>query len=204
MKVIIVGPGGVLENAIWLVGYESLCIMLYEDPELATKIFEAIGSRIRRYYELSGPWAAVGACISNDDWGFKTQTMLSTAQMHKYVLPWHDQIVQTIHAAGKPAILHSCGRLDTVMDDIVDGLHYDGKHSYEDAITPVEQMYERWSDKIAIMGGIDVDFVIRSAPEDVTRRCKAMLEADRRIAAATHLGRVTLCPNMYRTTNTWR
>ena len=52
---------------------------------------------------------------------------------------------------------------------------YDGKHSFEDTIIPVEQAYERWSGRIAILGGIDVDFLCRSKPNQIKDRCKAML-----------------------------
>jgi uroporphyrinogen decarboxylase len=62
------------------------------------------------------------------------------------------------------------------MDDIIDVMRYDGKHSYEDAIMPVEEAYERWGRRIAIMGGIDVDFLIRAPAEAVQARSRAMLE----------------------------
>jgi len=176
MKIIVYGPGGVLENVMQLVGYEGLCLMIADDPELVEKIFADVGSRLVRYYELSAPHPAVGAVISNDDWGFNAQTMLSPADMRRYVFPWHERIVEAIHAAGKPAILHSCGNLEDVMDDIIDGMRYDGKHSYEDKICPVEDAYERWGKRIAILGGIDLDFVCRSTPEQITARAQAMLD----------------------------
>ncbi|HPA61302.1 MAG TPA: hypothetical protein PLS01_07025, partial [Clostridia bacterium] len=50
MKLMVMGPGGVLENVIELVGYENLCLMLYDQPELAGRIFDAVGSRLVRYY----------------------------------------------------------------------------------------------------------------------------------------------------------
>lgn len=49
MKFVVYGPGGVLENVIKLVGYDSLCYMLYEDPKLVQDIFDAVGSRLVRY-----------------------------------------------------------------------------------------------------------------------------------------------------------
>jgi uroporphyrinogen decarboxylase len=176
MKAIAHGPGGVLENVVWLVGYERLCYMLFEDEPLAADIFEAVGSRMVRHYEILGKFDTIGALISNDDWGFKTQTMLPPDAMRKLVFPWHRKIVQTIHAAGKPAILHSCGNLDAIMDEIIDDIGYDGKHSYEDNILPVEGAYEKWGRRIAILGGLDLDFVVRSAPEAIHERAGAMLD----------------------------
>ena len=40
------------------------------------------------------------------------------------------------------------------MDDLIDGLGYDGKHSFEDSIIPVEEAYERWGSRIAILGAL--------------------------------------------------
>jgi uroporphyrinogen decarboxylase len=174
MKLIVCGPCGVLENAIALVGYERLCMLLFDNPKLAGKIFAAIGDRLVKYYKICASYESVGALISNDDWGFKTQTMLSPADMRKFVLPWHKKIVDTIHNAGKQVILHSCGKLDEVMDDIIE-IGYDAKHSYEDIIEPVESFYKRMSDKIAVVGGIDLNFIINSSELEIAKRSKDML-----------------------------
>lgn len=175
MRFVAHGPSGVLENVIGLVGFERLCMIIMLEPDLAADIFEAVGSRLVRYYELCASFDSVGACISNDDWGFKNQTMLSPDDMRRYVFPWHRRIVAAIHAAGKPAILHSCGNLEAVMDDVIDDMGYDGKHSYEDAILPVEQAYERWGERIAVLGGIDVDFLVRSEPDCIRSRAEKLV-----------------------------
>ena len=48
----------------------------------------------------------------------------------------------------------------------------DARHSYEDKILPVEEAYKEYAGRLAVMGGIDVDFLCRktrrkfeSAPE---------------------------------------
>jgi uroporphyrinogen decarboxylase len=181
MKLTVFGPGGVLENAIALVGYERLCMLLVDEPQLVDDIFSSIGERLVKYYQICAGVDTVGALISNDDWGFKTQTMLSPADMRKYIIPWHKKIAKTIHAAGKPAILHSCGKLNEVMSDIIYEIGYDAKHSYEDTIEPVESFYDRMAGKIAVLGGIDLDFVIRSSEKQIKERCLNMLKRSEKI-----------------------
>ncbi len=176
MKFIVYGPGGVLENVIAITGYENLCFLMADEEQLVADLFEAVGSRLVRYYQKVADHPAVGALISNDDWGHATQTMLSTADMKKFVVPWHVEIAKTIHAAGKPAILHSCGNLRHVMDDVIDTIGYQAKHSYEDKIQPVEEAYEQYHHRIAILGGIDLDFVCRAEPAEIWERSVAMLE----------------------------
>ena len=176
MKFISQGPNGVLENVIGLVGYDNLCIMIHDDPELAKQIFDEVGSRLLRYYQLVAKHDSVCAIISNDDWGFKTQPMLSPADMRKYVFPWHKKIVEAGHAAGKPVILHSCGNADEIMEDIIEDMGFDAKHSFEDIIEPIEEAYEKYKGRIALLGGIDVGFVCTAPPAEIDARCRAMLK----------------------------
>jgi uroporphyrinogen decarboxylase len=96
--------------------------------------------------------------------------------MRKYVFPWHKKIVEVAHENKKPAILHSCGNAGEIMDDIIDGIKFNGKHSFEDVIMPVEENYKIWGKRVGIIGGMDVDFLIRSSPEEIKNRCEAMLE----------------------------
>jgi len=176
MKFVVSAPGGLLENVTSLVGFENLCFMLYENEELSKVIFDAVGSRLLRFYEISSSVPAVGALIVNDDWGFKTQTMIPPEMLRELVFPWHKKIVEAIHQNRKFAILHSCGNLEAVMDDVVAELKYDAKHSFEDAIIPVEDYWQQWHGKIAVLGGIDVDFLTRSTPEQIKSRCLKMFE----------------------------
>lgn len=188
MKMIPYGPGGVLENVIALLGYENLCYLIVDDPELVQDIFEAVGSRFVRFYEICCTYDSVGAIISNDDWGFNTQTMLSSYDMRKYVFPWHKRIAEIGHSHHLPVILHSCGQLERVMDDLIDDIGFDAKHSYEDKIMPVEQAYNRYSSRIAVLGGIDVDFVCRSTPLEIYTRACDLIKQTQNIGYAIGTG----------------
>ena len=62
------------------------------------------------------------------------------------------------------------------MDDVIGDMGFDAKHSFEDAIQPVEEAYEAYRGRIALLGGVDMDFLCRSTPEAVYRRSRALLE----------------------------
>ncbi|NLF22365.1 MAG: hypothetical protein GX590_04325 [Lentisphaerae bacterium] len=176
MKLMVYTPNGVLENVIALVGYDNLCLLLADDPGLVGDIFARVGETLLAFYRRALDYRSVGLVMVNDDWGFKTQPMLAPAQMREFVFPWHRRIVETAHAAGRPAVLHACGNLQTLMEDIIGDLGYDGKHSYEDAICPVEEAYRRWGSRLAILGGLDLDFMVRADPAAIYQRAKRMLE----------------------------
>lgn len=168
-------PGGVLENATFLLGFENMCYLLADGSGLAEDVFHEVGSRLLAMYKRAMHHPAIGFLMSNDDWGFKSQLMLSPDDMRRLVFPWHKQYVEVAHAAGKPAMLHSCGNLASVMDDVIDEMGFDAKHSYEDTIQPIEQAYDAYGSRIAMLGGIDVDFICRTTPDEVYARSARML-----------------------------
>lgn len=176
MKLLGFSNGGVLENATDIVGFENLCMLYLLDPDLCREIFRNIGERLIEFYTIVASMDSVGACVVNDDWGFKTQTMFPPEMMQEYVFPYTRKIVEVIHSQGKPAILHSCGNLKHIMDLVIDELKLDGKHSFEDGIYPVEDAYQWWSERIAIMGGIDMDFLARKSPREVYSRAIKLME----------------------------
>lgn len=176
MKLLGFSNGGVLENATDIVGFENLCMMYLLDPELCTEVFRNIGERLVEFYTIVASMDSVGACVVNDDWGFKTQTMFPPEMMQEYVFPYTRKIVEVIHNNGKPAILHSCGNLNDIMDVVIDDLKLDGKHSFEDGIYPVENAYKSWHKRIAILGGIDMDFLARKSAAEIYSRAMKLLE----------------------------
>ena len=53
----------------------------------------------------------------------------------------------------------------------------EAKHSFEDVILPVEEAKRRWGDRIAILGGVDVDLMTRGTPDQVRTRTREVLTA---------------------------
>ncbi|MDD3242184.1 MAG: uroporphyrinogen decarboxylase family protein [Eubacteriales bacterium] len=178
MKFIVVGPNGVLENTTGILGFDNFCMKLYEDPELVKTVVDHVGQCLCDYYSVVLQSPYVGGITSNDDWGHKTQTFISPKQMRQYIFPWHRKIVELAHSHDKDVILHSCGYMQEVADDIAE-IGFDGKHSYEDVIIPVEEAWKRWHEKFCIVGGLDMDFVCRKTPQQVYDRARAILEMTR-------------------------
>jgi uroporphyrinogen decarboxylase len=165
---------GILENVTWLLGHEGMAYMLIDDPELLQMIFDKVGKNLVRMIEIMCEREFVGAIQMGDDMGFKTQTMISPKALRKFVFPWQKKAVEAAHKKGKPFILHSCGNLEKVMDDFVaNGV--DAKHSFEDQITPVAKAKKLWGKKMAVLGGIDLDFLCRASPEQVCERTRKMI-----------------------------
>jgi uroporphyrinogen decarboxylase len=160
-------PGGVLENLIRLLGYEPLCLMLADNPELVQATVDGVGRTLLEVYERLRQFDHVGALWLNDDLGFKTQTMVSPAALRQYVFPWHQRLVQCAHEHGKLVMLHACGNLREVMDDLIDEVGIDAKHSFEDVIQPVADFKRQYGGRVAVLGGVDVHVLASQTPEAV-------------------------------------
>ena len=175
MGIIASGPGGIEELMIDLMGYEPMCYALIDEPELVKYVADRLGALQLRHYEIAAASPYVDALLYNDDWGFNQQTILSPANMRRYLYPWVRKIVEAGHAHKKPVAIHSCGNLSMVMEDLIDDLQFDAKHSYQDSIQPVESFYEQYGDRIAGLGGIDLDYIIRQSQKNVYDRSCAMV-----------------------------
>jgi len=167
---------GLYENASFLLGYENLCIKLAEDRDLVREVFMRVGELQHESFRRIAQYENVAALWYTDDLGFKTQTLVSPDDLREFVFPWHKKMVDIAHERGQPALLHSCGNLEEVMDDIIDVCGFDAKHSFEDVIMPIEDVKEKYGDRIAILGGVDVDFLTTASIDEVRQRTRQVLE----------------------------
>ena len=161
---------GIFESSQDLVGFESLCVMQYDDPELFADIFRRIGdlyvtlwSRMIREYSDVFVFFRMG-----DDLGYKTSTMLAPQTIRQFILPQYRRVIDLVHQSGKKFLLHSCGCIFEVMEDLI-ALGIDAKHSNEDQIAPFDKWIDLYGERIGLFGGIDVNTLCRNKYEDVYR-----------------------------------
>lgn len=160
---------GVFECVQDLVGYTQLCYMSVDDPELYREMFQKIGDMLcgiwKRFLDEFGDIYCV--CRFGDDLGFKSTTLLPTNDVLELIVPQYKRIVDIVHGAGKPFLLHSCGCIFDVMDDIISKAGIDAKHSNEDQIAPFSEWIDRYGDRIGNFGGIDTDVLCDISEVDV-------------------------------------
>jgi uroporphyrinogen decarboxylase len=175
MKVMLVCTG-IFEDLKQLMGFETLAYATADDPELVDDILEQL-TRVSEYtVGLAAAHPATGAVFYGEDMGFHGGTLLSPSFMKRHVIPRHKRIADACHQHGKPFLLHSCGKVTALMDDLIDVVGIDAKHSFEDKILPVEECYALWGDRISIIGGVDMDLLTRGSEGEVRARTRRILE----------------------------
>jgi len=169
--------GGVYEHLSRLVGFEQLCLMLYDNSELFKAVVDKIGELIEEYNRRLLQLDGIAAVFQGEDFGSVSQTFLPPDAIKKYFFPWHKTYAHMCHDAGRPYFLHSCGEISSLMDGLINDVKIDGKHSFQDKSAPVIEYKKRYGDRIAILGGVDVDVVTRSEPDTLKRYVRKIIDA---------------------------
>lgn len=159
---------GVLEISEDLVGYEYLCYMMADDPELFADLYRKIGDLMVNLWTtfLERYTGTYAICRFGDDLGFKTSTLVSTRTIREQIIPQYARVVDVVHRAGRPFLWHSCGNIFSIMDDVI-AIGINAKHSNEDVIAPFDTWIERYGGRIGLLGGIDVDILCQKSPADI-------------------------------------
>jgi uroporphyrinogen decarboxylase len=108
--------------------------------------------------------------------GYKTGTMVAPQLLKEKALVWHRRMAELAHRHGKLYCLHACGNLEEIMETLIAEVKVDARHSFEDAVEPVTVAKRRWGHRIALLGGVDVDFLCRATPDEVRKRVREILD----------------------------
>jgi uroporphyrinogen decarboxylase len=169
--------GGIYEHLSAIMSYEGLCIALYDDPDLVRAVCDRVGGLMEGYYRHLLQLSNLIAVFPGDDMGFRSGTLIAPEHLRGYTLPWHRRFARMAHDAGLPYFVHSCGNVEAVMEDLIADVRIDGKHSFEDAIMPIREVQAKYGDRIAVLGGVDVDVLTRQPPERVREYVRSVIDA---------------------------
>jgi uroporphyrinogen decarboxylase len=169
--------GGPFEWATSLLGVMGLSLALYDCPELVEAVFGRLSSLCTSAHRQLATMESLGALRQGDDLGYKTATFLSPEDLRRLVFPIYKNMVSAAHEAGKPFILHSCGNLANVYEDLIVDCGIDAKHSFEDTICPVEDFKKQYGDRVTALGGLDVDFICRRNEKEIREYARKKIEA---------------------------
>ncbi len=167
---------GPYEWASWMLGTVGMAYLMADEPDLVLEVFRKLGSLHVAAVRHLATMDAIGALRQGDDLGFKTATFLPAERLREYVFPIYRRMADAAHEQGKPFILHSCGNLAEVYEDLIEDCRIDAKHSFEDQILPVGEFKRRYGSRVTPLGGLDVDFICRGSEDDLRAYTRRMIE----------------------------
>lgn len=152
----------------WLLGYQGLFYLTYDEPELVEAIFKRFGELIERSYIIAAQMEEVGVIWHGDDLGFKTATMISPDFLRRWVFPWFKRFGEIAHKYNKPYWYHCCGNKSEIMEDLIGLVRIDALHAFEDQCCPVIEYKSDYGDRIGLIGGADMDKLARLDTKNLT------------------------------------
>lgn len=170
-------PGlGFFESPAWQVfGYENLCLLIHDEPELVEAVFDRFGSIVYELYRKMVGLPKLCGFFHSDDLGFRSGTLVSPAFLRETILPWHRKVAQLAHENDLLFLLHSCGNIEEIADDLIDDVRIDGRHSFEDGCNPITEFKRRYGGRTAVLGGIDMDKLCRCEEQELRRHVREVI-----------------------------
>lgn len=168
--------GGIFEHITWMMSLEGFCSALISDSPLVKAVADRLGELMISFYRHLLDLDRLIAIFPGDDMGYNVGTLISPNDLRTYFLPWHNKFAAMTHERGLPYFLHSCGNLGKIMDDLIDDVKIDGKHSFENNIIPVQDFQSKYGNRMAVLGGLDLNILGASSPEEVRTQTQFLIE----------------------------
>ena len=136
----------IYERVHFLRGLENTWIDIYENTDYLCQLIDILTDMNVHIVERFARYGA-DSLIFADDWGLQNSLMISPDKWREIWKPRYKRIYKAAHDNGMFTILHSCGDIRSILDDLIDagldciqmdqqqnmGLEYLGK--YKDRIT---------------------------------------------------------------------
>jgi len=114
--------------------------------------------------------------LVSDDWGTQYSTLLAVPVWREFFKERYRRLCDAIHDAGMHAILHSDGKINDLLPDLVE-VGFDAFHLHSPTVLGIEEVGRDFAGKAAFLACVDIQNTFaRGTPEDVRSEAKMLLE----------------------------
>ena len=171
----LIGAWGDIFTYTWdAMGFTEFSYALYERQEFVAHLFNALGRLALQIVERMLAWETVKAIWYSDDIAYRSGFLISPDVYRRYLFPWLTQIGDLCRQANRPLLFHSDGVLWDVMDDLF-RCGVSALHPIEPISMDIRQVKQRYGDRLAIVGNVEVDTLARGTPEQVRQQVRFLL-----------------------------
>lgn len=175
MKVAV--SGSLFEQVMELIlGYGNFFYFIYDQPGLVKNVIDKVGQIMYDMFSMVASKDSVGALLLSDDLGFKTSSIISIKHLRQLFFPWYKKYSSIAHKYKKHIWHHCCGNKYGIMENLISDVKIDAIHSFEDSCAPVIKLKKMYGDRIGLLGGVDMDKLIRLEEKDLRKYIKNILD----------------------------
>jgi uroporphyrinogen decarboxylase len=166
------------ERAWTMRGMTNLMIDFYDHPGFVHELMNAIAdyniAQVREALKYD-----IDALYFGDDWGMQRGLQMGPSAWHEFIYPALKRMYGVVRDAGKYVIIHSCGDVDELFDDLV-AIGLNCFNPFQPEVMDVASLIHRYRGRLAFHGGLSTQ---RTLPygsiEDVQRETQTLLELGR-------------------------
>jgi uroporphyrinogen decarboxylase len=172
---IVAYQGHIFTPAWQLMGFESFCFALQDDPALVEALFERVGSIQYAILERVTSFPQVAAAWWPDDIAYTEGLMVAPQHLRHYLFPWLWRMGEACADRDIPWIYHSDGDLTEVIEDLIEcGFH--APHPIEPKAMDIVALKRRYAGRLALMGNLDLAYALSlGTPEEVAAEVRRLL-----------------------------
>ena len=172
---IISSANGIWETVWMLMGFEPFCYATVEQPELVDALFDRVGELFLNIFRNEIEIDGVAAMMFTDDMAYVSGPMIDPAIFRRHVFPWAKKMGALCAERDMPFILHSCGNVSALLDDIVEA-GFDALHPLEPKAIDAVKVKEQYGDRLALLGNVSLDQLARATPDEVRRLTRERID----------------------------
>jgi uroporphyrinogen decarboxylase len=166
------------ERAWTLRGMENLLMDFHVNPEFVHELLGAITewnlAQVRRAVELD-----IDAVYFGDDWGQQHGLQMGPAIWREFIRPHLERMYGAVKDAGKFVVIHSCGDVQEVLDDLVE-IGLDCFNPFQPEVMDVQGVFNRYRGRLAFYGGLSTQRTLPyGTPADVRGETRHLLAMGR-------------------------
>lgn len=109
----------IYERLHFIRSLENTWIDIYENPEKLCELMDILVDMNLYAIEMYGKYGFDGLMFC-DDWGLQDSLMISPKHWRELWKPRYQRIFEAAHKAGLVTILHSCGYIVDILDDLIE------------------------------------------------------------------------------------
>lgn len=145
---------GPLTITWYLLGYEKICLTLYDDPEFLEELAEiAVDFALKMIPRIAA--TGVDAMIIANDYGASAQGLLKPAHFKATYKPVLKKMVDGIKAQELPVFFHCCGCIRDYLDDLME-IGTDALHPLQrTAGMDLAAVKAKYGSRLCIIGNVD-------------------------------------------------
>jgi hypothetical protein len=165
----------IYERVHFLRGLENTWMDIYDAPDMLCRLIDILVELNLRAIEKFARFGVDGIMIT-DDWGLQNRLMIHPDAWREIWKPRYRTIFEASRSAGIVFILHSCGYILDILDDLVEaGLEVIQMDQQENM--GLELLGERFGGRITFFSPVDIQkTMVEGSLEDIRQYCRRMLD----------------------------